>query len=304
MVRFFTQREVPDEQLRYAVIAARYQGQWVFVRRKDRATWEIPGGKREQGEAILDTARRELWEETGAKEYQLHPICVYCVEKAEGPSYGLLCLAEVTLLARLPESEIQERRLGTLLPEKLTYPDIQPALYERVQAWCNVQDSPDELWDIYDKEGNFTGKMHRRGDPLAPGEYHITVHVWLQDEDGSFLLTRRAPTKGYALLWECTGGSALAGEDSRTAAAREVLEETGLTVRRENGKRLFHRVRTDDLNDVWLFRQRFDRNQVRLLPGETVEAKWVAPREILRMDQAGEMCPFGYLREFLSAYID
>ena len=96
------------------------------------------------------------------------------------------------------------------------------------QARRNRKSSPEELWDVYDARRQKTGRLHRRGDPLAEGEYHLAVQAWLRREDGLFLLTRRDPSKGFPLLWECTGGSAAAGEDSRTAILREILEETGL----------------------------------------------------------------------------
>ena len=63
--------QVDDGKLKYAVIAARYEGKWVFCRHRERDTWEIPGGHREPGEDIADTARRELWEETGVKNARL-----------------------------------------------------------------------------------------------------------------------------------------------------------------------------------------------------------------------------------------
>ena len=63
IVKFYDQ--VEDEKLKFAVIAARAEGKWVFCKHKARTTFEMPGGHREPGEPILDTARRELQEETG-----------------------------------------------------------------------------------------------------------------------------------------------------------------------------------------------------------------------------------------------
>lgn len=55
-----------DGLLKFAVIIAKSEGKFIFCKHKARDTWEIPGGYREPGEIILDTAKRELYEETGA----------------------------------------------------------------------------------------------------------------------------------------------------------------------------------------------------------------------------------------------
>ena len=78
-VRFHEEGAVDDALLVFAVLVSRYQGQWVFCKHRDRDTWEIPGGHREAGESILDAARRELFEETGARAFDLRPVCVYSV---------------------------------------------------------------------------------------------------------------------------------------------------------------------------------------------------------------------------------
>jgi 8-oxo-dGTP diphosphatase len=109
---------------------ARYQGHWIFVRHQSRTTWEIPGGHREVGEDISTTASRELWEETGAKEFSLVPLCVYSVDRDEDESFGQLFLADVTVLGDLPASEITEVMLFDNMPQDLTYPLIQPFLFQ------------------------------------------------------------------------------------------------------------------------------------------------------------------------------
>ncbi len=125
---------IPDQQFQYAVIPARFQEHWVFVRQKTKKTYELPGGRREKGETILATARRELWEETGARDFKLEQICAFAVsEKGTGPgpetSYGMLYLARIKDKARLPEdSEIGENILGDEMPQPLSYPEIQPGL--------------------------------------------------------------------------------------------------------------------------------------------------------------------------------
>ena len=133
-VTFFRQEEIPDGLLKFAVIAARFEGRWVFCRHKRRSTWEIPGGHREPGETVSETARRELWEETGALETELRPVCVYGVTRDGSTSYGMLFFGEIAALEELPrDSEIGQIVLMDTLPEELTYPEIQPHLYEKVR---------------------------------------------------------------------------------------------------------------------------------------------------------------------------
>lgn len=74
-VRFY--EEVADELLKFAVIIAKHKGKWVFCKHRERDTYELCGGHREEGEAIIDTAKRELYEESGALTFDMHAICVY-----------------------------------------------------------------------------------------------------------------------------------------------------------------------------------------------------------------------------------
>ncbi len=131
-VRFFDESFIPEGKLTYSVISARFQDKWIFVRNRLRDTWEICGGHIEDGESPDEAARRELMEETGATEFSMWCIATYSVEKEGNTGYGRLYFAEVTLLSGIPgSSEIAERVLLNELPDRLTYPDIQPWLFGR-----------------------------------------------------------------------------------------------------------------------------------------------------------------------------
>ena len=132
-IAYLPLRALPNDQLTYAVIGAKYDGKWVFCRHSERSTYEMPGGHREPGEDIADTAKRELYEETGAIAYDLKPICLYSVTLKGKTGYGGLFYAEIHKLGDLPDSEIAEIFLMDAMPGNLTYPHIQPHLWERVR---------------------------------------------------------------------------------------------------------------------------------------------------------------------------
>jgi 8-oxo-dGTP diphosphatase len=132
-VKFYDPLFVPDSELIYSVISARFEGRWIFVRHHKRTTYEIAGGHIETGETSYDAACRELIEETGAKNFNMDCVATYSVKKDELTGYGRLYFAEVYELGPIPDiSEIAETVLLDHLPENLTHPDIQLHLFKRI----------------------------------------------------------------------------------------------------------------------------------------------------------------------------
>ena len=131
-VKFYD--NVNDDLLKFAVIISRYNGKLVFCKHRQRETLEIPGGHREVGETIDETARRELYEETGALDFKIEPICVYSVTVEDNfdgqETFGMLFFADIFSFEKELHSEIESICLLDGLPEKWTYPLIQPKLIE------------------------------------------------------------------------------------------------------------------------------------------------------------------------------
>lgn len=139
MIKITFYDSVEDHLLDFAVIVSRYRNQWIFCKHRDRNTLEFPGGHREKGEDIVAAAGRELYEETGAAEYTLKQICAYSVQdldEKEGDSkesFGMLFYSQVKELGEMPPGyEMEMIRLYDEMPDSLTYPEILPALMDKV----------------------------------------------------------------------------------------------------------------------------------------------------------------------------
>lgn len=136
-VRFYD--NIEDSLLKFAVIIAKTDNKWVFCKHRDRDTYEVPGGHREAGEEILETAKRELKEETGAVEFDIKPICIYSVkgktrvnENLCDETFGMLYIADIVSFEEL-HSEIEKILITDKLVDSWTYPLIQPKLIEEAQ---------------------------------------------------------------------------------------------------------------------------------------------------------------------------
>lgn len=148
-----------------------------------------------------------------------------------------------------------------------------------------------EFWDVYDENRVLTGKKHIRGEAFEPGEYHIVTDIWTINHKKQVLLTQRHPDKPYGLMWECTGGSVLTGENSVEGALRELSEEVGI---RTTGERLhlIHTIRQKErFVDTYITWQNITMEDLHLQPEEVVGAKFITYEELLEMWEQGIVVP-------------
>ena len=134
-VKFYD--EVDDSLLKSAVIIAKTNNKWVFCKHRKRNTYEVPGGHREDGESIMDTAKRELYEETGAITYTLKPVCVYSVTAPDNfngeETFGMLYYADIQSFEPELYSEIERIVITDQLVDQWTYPLIPPKLIDEAK---------------------------------------------------------------------------------------------------------------------------------------------------------------------------
>jgi 8-oxo-dGTP diphosphatase len=119
------------KQYKYVVILSEYNGKILLSRHKKRTTWETQGGHIEFGEQPIEAAKRELYEESGAIDYDIEPLCDYWAgeEGTDDWANGMVFRAVICKLGDIPESEMTETKQFDELPQNLTYPQITTELF-------------------------------------------------------------------------------------------------------------------------------------------------------------------------------
>ncbi len=138
-----------------------------------------------------------------------------------------------------------------------------------------------EIWELVNEKKEKTGILHERefSELIPKGLYHIVVAIWTVTEDGYVLLTQRSPEKPMGLLWECTMGSVLAGEESLPAAVRELHEETGISAPHDALLYLGDTYRTNWIVDSYLYITK-ERPALSLQKEEVADARFVPIAEM------------------------
>lgn len=152
-----------------------------------------------------------------------------------------------------------------------------------------------ELWDIYDINKKKVGRTAERNVyQFTGGEYHIVVTGIIMNSKNEILISKRAEHKKFGLMWECSGGSILAGETSLEGVIRELKEELGIEFSKKEAIFL-KEIRRDklppDFKDLWLFRRNIDLKDITFPDGESIDARWVTIEEFIRMYENKEIVP-------------
>lgn len=151
-----------------------------------------------------------------------------------------------------------------------------------------------ELWDIYTLDKKKTGKTAERGIyEFKEGEYHIVVTGIILNSKSEILISKRAPYKKYGLMWECNGGSILAGETSLDGIIRELKEELGVEFSKKEAIYLKEIVDKEnyDIKDLWLFKRDIKDEEITFPDGESTEFKWVDIKQFMEMYNNKEIIP-------------
>ena len=102
-----------------------------------------------------------------------------------------------------------------------------------------------EIRDLYNENKELTGETIVKGEDVPKGRYYITVVVWIQNDNGEFLIQKRVQRKDGK--WATTGGHPVSGETSKQGIITEIKEELGIDT---------------DINKIQLFMSNINNNSI------------------------------------------
>lgn len=151
-----------------------------------------------------------------------------------------------------------------------------------------------ELWDVYDSQRQKTGQTIERGKILSNGALHIVVHVCVFNSEHKMLIQQRQPFKsGWSNMWDVTvGGSALAGETSNEAAARELFEEVGISYNFSECRPYLTINFKYGFDDYYILEAEPNIANLQLQYEEVRQVKWASKNEILELIETGAFIPY------------
>ena len=162
-----------------------------------------------------------------------------------------------------------------------------------------------ELWDIYDKNKQKTGRTMLRNDwNMADGDFHLSVLCLVKTTSNKFLITRRALDKEWAAgHWELPGGGVVAGETSLDTFFRELQEETGIDARGKTANLVFsykrenHEAKNNYFVDIYSVTMDEADCTVSIQESEVTGYKFATKTEIEEIASRGEFLHYDSIKE-------
>lgn len=144
-----------------------------------------------------------------------------------------------------------------------------------------------EHLDILDENGNKIGLTKSKDQTHIDGDWHLAAHVWFINPKEELLIQRRSKTKiNHPNMWDISvAGHVSAGEDSKTSALREIKEEIGVDLKKNDLQHLGRVIQQSVLNngtyinnehnDIYLVEMEININTLNFQDGEVEEAQLV-----------------------------
>jgi len=138
-----------------------------------------------------------------------------------------------------------------------------------------------EYLDIYDENKNLTGEKILRGEKLEKGKYINIVIMFIENNEGKFLIQKTSKEKGG--VFATTGGHVKSGTTSDEAIIEEISEELGLDLSISDLIHIYTRRLEHVLQDVYYLKKDIDINELTLQESEVEYVKWLSVDEINKL---------------------
>lgn len=160
-----------------------------------------------------------------------------------------------------------------------------------------------EKRDLYDINRKLTGEYIYAGDTVPKDRYYLIVIIFIQNDNGDFLMQKRSLSKGNK--WATTGGHPKMGESSLTGIYSEVKEELGIDISNYSSIKLFKSVKDDDcFIDFYYLNANIDITKLKLQEEEVESVQWYSLDEIENLIKNNQfhsthIIPYRYCQEYL-----
>lgn len=151
-----------------------------------------------------------------------------------------------------------------------------------------------ELWDLYTKDREKTNHTMLKGETQPNNTYRMVVHVCVFNTNGEMIIQQRQPfKKGWSNMWDISvGGSAIAGDTSQMAAARELREELGIEMSFEDIRPSLTINFDKGFDDIYLVEKNIEIAELNLQYEEVKTVKWASMKKIIQMIDNGLFIPY------------
>ena len=141
-----------------------------------------------------------------------------------------------------------------------------------------------ELLDIYDNEGNRTGRTIPRGDKsitLNENEHIAVAVIFIENSLGEYLIQKTSKEKGG--YFSSTGGHVNSGETALESIKREVQEELGIDIQNEPIKEYGYLLYDIPLRFLFYLKKDININDIKVQNEEVEYVKYMSVSEIQKL---------------------
>lgn len=152
-----------------------------------------------------------------------------------------------------------------------------------------------EYFDVFNVKREPLGYKKERGCKLNENEYNVGVEIWMFCNN-KLLLTQRSLKKSHPGEWEVPGGCSQEGETSENTLIREVYEEIGIKLNKDNYEFLNTQIYKKQFVDIYKGNLSIDVSDIKIQEDEVSAFKLVTKKEFIEMSNNNQIVKSVYER--------